>query len=324
MHSGDWNDVMNYVGTKGRGESVWLSMALHLALRQFEELAREHRRHTDAEMAAGRAEVLALAIEKHGWDGGWYRRAYTDEGLPVGSAECDEAQCFLNPQTWAVVSGVADHDRSLQVLKAVDDRLEIDIGVKAIDTPFTRFRPDIGFLSAIRPGENVNAGVYLHANVFKIVADCMMKRNEAAWRTTRRILPFSEARGEQTGEPFVIPNAYFGPGSDYRYGEAGSGWITGTAGWLITAVAGHLFGVRPGPDGLRIDPCLPAQWKHCAIRRTYRGAAYHIVYDQAGNGPCNTVERILVDGEVLDGDTLPYEDGRQYEVLVRLTGPNSP
>lgn len=322
MRSGDWNDVMNGVGPGGRGESVWLSMALHISLLEQAFLADLLGEKDDSAQARERAAELAAAVEEHGWDGSWYRRAYTDAGEPLGSAENDEARCFLNPQCWAIISGIASGSRAQQAVAAMDERLDSPIGCRTIDTPYTRFRGDVGFLSAIRGGENVNAGVYVHANVFKVYADCMLGRAERAWTSVVRILPFGPARNVATAEPFTIPNSYYaeGPGGQkhYRYGEAGAGWITGSAGWLVTVVAEGLFGLKPTMEGLRVQPCLPPHWTRCAITRSFRGAVYRVRYERPAPGEGNRVESIEVNGQELDGSVLPHETGRTYDVLVRI------
>ena len=315
IHSGDWNDVMNYVGAAGQGESVWLSMALLLALRQLAELA-EFAGEDDAVLLRARAAELQQAITRHGWDGEWYLRGYTDEGLPVGSATCDEAKCFLNTQTWAVISGCCDEKRKQQVMAVVDRRLETPLGTKTIDEPFRTFRQDIGFVSAIRPGENVNAGIYVHANTFKIVADCLSGRAEEAWNTVGKIVPFSNIRPFGGGEPFVIPNSYYGPDAGYRAGEAGSGWITGSAGWLVTVIVQYMFGLYPTLEGLLIRPCLPADWKDCTVKRSFRGAEYSVRFKREGRG--NEVQSITVNGAEHAGTLLPCHPGMRYQVDVEI------
>ena len=315
IHSGDWNDVMNYVGAAGQGESIWLSMALLLALRQLAELA-EVAGEGDAALWRQRAEELKQAINRHGWDGEWYLRGYTDEGLPVGSATCDEAKCFLNTQTWAVIADCCDSARAQQVLAAVDSRLETSFGTKTIDEPFRTFRQDIGFVSAIRPGENVNAGIYVHANTFKIVADCLAGRADQAWDTVCKIVPFSGRRLFGGGEPFVIPNSYYGPDAGYRAGEAGSGWITGSAGWLVTVIVQYMFGLQPSLEGLVVRPCLPSGWQTCSVKRSFRGAEYSVRFQREGAG--NKVLSIAVNGAKHAGALLPCQPGMRYQVDVSI------
>jgi cellobiose phosphorylase len=319
IHSGDWNDIMNAVGAGGEGESVWLSMALCAALRRFAELADTKGESVDAATARDRADELAAAVNEHGWDGAYYRRAYTDAGEPVGSAECDEGRCFLNPQSWSVLSDVADAERARSAMAAVDENLEIDIGVLTVHPPFTRFRPDVGFLSATRPGTNVNGGVYVHAVTFKVLADLQLGRIDAAWRTLRKVLPFSEARGRDIGEPYVVPNAYFAPPTGERYGEPGDGWFTGSAGWMLRCVVEGFFGVRPTREGLQFRPHIPSAWGDCEIVRPFRGARVHVRYRVQGCGPWTKVSGVTVNGSALEGDVLRCRDGESYEVELGVT-----
>ncbi len=320
IHRGDWNDIMNAVGAEGRGESVWLSMALAAALRQFAEVARFAGQDDDARLATERAGQLAAAINAAAWDGRFYLRAFTDDGLAVGSDASPEGM-FLNPQCWAVLSGVAPPVRAAAVMAEVDERLETDVGISTLERTFhTGFRPEIGFISVVRPGANVNGGIYLHANAFKLIADCLLGRAEAAGRTLLKMLPFGPHRAAITGEPFVVPNAYFGPQAGYRHGEAGDSWVTGTAGWLVTAITGYVFGLRPTLEGLRVEPCLPPSWPTCRIRRTFRSAVYDVTFRRAAGAAGNRVERIAVDGETLDGTLLPHAPGGTFGVDV-LLGP---
>ncbi|MFP4104669.1 MAG: GH36-type glycosyl hydrolase domain-containing protein, partial [Phycisphaerae bacterium] len=313
IHSGDWNDIMNGVGADGDGQSVWLSMALHRALLQFAELAEMIGRSDDADDALTRARQLAEAINTDGWDGEYYLRAFTDDGKPIGTSI--ENQCFLNPQAWSVISGTAAEERARKAMQAVDEKLERDIGILTVAEPFTEFRKDVGFISATRPGTNVNGGVYVHASTFKMIADCMLDRTEEAYRTLQKILPFSEARDQQTGEPYVVPNAYFAPPSGERYGEAGDGWFTGSAGWLLKGIVAHIFGLQPEADGLHIRPCMPKQWQTSSITRVFRGATYHVTYSPARSAD---EPAITVDNEPLQSEVLPCEKGQNYRVHVAL------
>jgi cellobiose phosphorylase len=320
VHRGDWNDMLNMMGAEGRGESVWLSLALHRSLKQLEQMAALCGRKRDAATAAARAAKLAEALDKHAWDakGGFYHRGYTDAGTKVGTAASGEGM-FLNPQSWAVVSGAARGKRAAAAMKKVDELLETELGCSTIQRAFTGgFRPDIGFLSVIRPGENVNGGIYNHANMFKVAADCVLKRNAAAWRTLSAALPFRKLPGRNC-EPFVMPNGYVGPLAKARYGEAPFGWVTGSCGWLATVVIEYVLGLKPTWEGLRIDPCLPPHWKTCSAVRPFRGALYRVQFEQAGRGKaCNRIAEIRVDGEPIRGDVLPHEKGKHYRVKVRM------
>ncbi len=319
IHSGDWNDVLNGVGIQGRGESVWLSMALLKALREFVILSDKKDDRAGNQWALQGIHELSLAIENHGWNGQWYRRAFTDSGQILGEVGQTEAACFLNPQVWAVLSGAATGERAAAVMQVVDERLETDIGIKTMDSPFTSFKPEVGFLSVVTPGANVNAGIYLHANMFKIQVDCLLKRNEAAFRTLEKILPFSKYREPITGAPYFISNSYLGSEIGYRYNEPGGHWFTGSAGWLLRVVVTDMFGVKPEPEGLTIDPCLPPHWEHCSVTRHFRGAQYEVEYVQTGEGSCNNIEKIFVDGAVFHDRYLPFQKGKRFHVQVFLT-----
>jgi cellobiose phosphorylase len=318
IHKGDWNDLMNGVGAGGKGESVWLSMALFYSLKQFAELADWAGRPTDAGEALDRSAELAHLVDQWAWDGEFYLRAFTDDGVRVGSRGSREGM-FLNPQSWSVISGIAKGDHGLRAMRSVDERLDCDIGILTLERPFDgEFRPEIGFLSAVRPGENVNGGVYLHANAFKVVADCLLKRNDQAWWTLEKMLPFSRWRRVAYGEPFVLPNGYCGPHSGYQAGRAPSSWVTGTAGWLVTALAAHIFGLKPTRAGLRVDPCLPVHWHTARIVRRFRGAIYDVRFVQTDRPPCNHVVRITLDGEVLPSDVLPPLPPGTHQAVVEL------
>ncbi len=318
IHSGDWNDVMNGVGAKGKGESVWLSMALYKALDIFKEISADCGKEDLAKESHERMAQLKESINTHGWDGEYYLRGYTDEGVPVGSKDSDGGKLFLNTQSWAIISGVADEEKVALAMAAVDNHLECDIGIATLHGLFDKFRSDIGFISVIRPGENLNGGIYLHANMFKALADCILKRGDAAFRTLDKALPFSKYRNIEYATPYVLSNSYFGPGSGYRYGETGASWITGSCGWFVTTVISYIFGLKAEMDGLHVQPCLPSDWEDCSITRSFRGANYNVVYHKKKGEICNDIEKIVVNGDEIKADVLPCKSGEKYEVEIYL------
>ncbi len=318
IHSGDWNDVMNGVGNKGKGESVWLSMALYKALDDFAYIADAIGNTDDAKCCRERMTELKANIDNYAWDGEYYIRGYTDNGVKVGSKESVTGKMFLTPQAWAAISGVNTEDKGLKALESVDKYLECDIGIATLGGLFEGFREDIGFISCIRPGENLNGGIYIHANMFKIVADCIMNRNDDAYRTIQKLMPYSDSRNIGCAEPYVLSNSYFGPGSDYRYGEAGASWITGSCGWFVKAVVNYMFGINTSLDGIKLEPHLPSEWTNCSIKRPYRNAIYNINYVKNKGVLGTDIGMIIVNGVEYKSTTLPYSDGMEYNVTVEL------
>ena len=318
IRSGDWNDMLNGAGPGGKGESVWLSMALLRSQKQFIELADIYNREEDALLVTNQHMVLEDAIETYGWDRNWYLRGYTDKGDPIGSEENNEGSIFLNPQSWSVLSGTGISDRQRLAMVSAVKHLDTDIGIKTMTPSYTSFQSNLGYISAVRPGSNVNGGIYVHASVFFIKANCVLKQNSEAWEGLNKILPFSEVRKPIMGSPFSLPNSYWGPAGGYRYREYGGSWTTGSAGWLFSVMVNDIFGLKSTWEGIELDPCLPPHWNKCSISRNFRNASYNIHFTQEEEGPCNRIKEIQINGEPFHGSVLPCEDGKKYDVFVKL------
>jgi cellobiose phosphorylase len=314
FRKGDWNDAMVRVGWHGKGTSVWTTMAYHRALIEFAELARMIGKHEDAGVAVERAAEIRRRVNDVGWDGEYYIYGFTDAGEPVGSHRNREGTLHANAQSWAIISGVADGDRARRCMAALDRHLDGDTGVLAIKDPYTEFDINIGPITGQRPGAYQNQSVYCHSNTFKIMADCLLGRSEQAWRGIEKILPFSGDRKLIWGEPYVIPNCYFGPAAGYRHDQPGQSWMTATAGWLLRILAQRILGLQPTLEGLRVAPCLPEKIRDCSVTRAFRGATYHIRYLR---GPGSGTQ-LVVEGKGLEGRVLPHQAGRTYDVEVRL------
>ena len=243
---------------------------------------------------------------------GCYLRAYDDDGRPLGSHTNQEGTLFLNAQTWAVLSGIAVGDRGRRALAYAEAQLQSDLGIRCLQNPYTHFDPAIGLISRKTPGIQENGGVYLHASAFKLVADAMLGRSAAVERGIADMLPF-----DRDAEPYVFSNCYFAIEDSYRYGTAGQSWGTGAAGWFYVALLNHVFGLKPEMDGLRIDPCLPPSWKTCAVTRPFRGALYHITFEQKDID--GRLREIKVDGRQWQEPVLPVQPGKTYQVSVTLS-----
>jgi cellobiose phosphorylase len=314
---GDWNDSLNMMGTGGKGESVWTSIGMVFAINCAVEIVT----HVLKDDALARelkktAQALKNVINDKGWDGEWYLEGYNDAGEPVGSHIETEGYVYLNPQTWAVLSGVVTEDRLPRILKVIDKDLASDYGPLVLTPAYKSPNPGIGRLTWFVPGIWENASPYCHGGTFKIVADTVLKRGEEAYDTMMKILPDHDLNpSEHSGvPPYMVTNMYYGP-EHPRKGQILNTWITGTADWMFKAINAHIIGVSAGYEGLKIDPCVPSHWKEFGMRRRYLGAEYNIKFFNP-QGKSGGVQKIEVDGESITGTVLPvYESGR-HEVKV--------
>jgi cellobiose phosphorylase len=315
IRKGDWNDLLNAVGKEHRGESVWLSQAVVVALEDGAALARAAGREADAEWSGEAAAQLRGRINAVARVGDAYVRAFTDDGLPVGAPGSAEGIDVL-PQAWAVLSGCVEGDDARRVMETVDRLLETPMGTKTMERGFDRFRADIGFQSVVPPDFNTNGGYYNHAGGFAVAADFAAGRPDAAWRRLRKLLPWTEARGRITGEPFVINNGYHGPRAGQRAGDSDTGWITGTAGWVCRALIEGCFGLRPTMEGLRVRPCLPSSWSEVRVVRRFRGTTYEVEYTRGGESGGKPI--VQADGVDVGDGVLPQNPGKRVKVKVRV------
>ncbi|NQU73649.1 MAG: hypothetical protein HQ547_02945 [Candidatus Omnitrophica bacterium] len=316
----DWNDAYDHVGLGGKGESVWLGMALCRAAKQVEELANFlGDKEVVKEMRKIYKEMYEI-INKIGWDGDWYLAAFNDEGYKIGSSKNEEGKVPLNSQTWAILSEVVtDKSRLKKILDKIDNYLDTPYGPALFLPSYTKFNPGIGRVTAFAEGTKENAAVFSHACAFKIVSDCFIKRGDKAYETFNRLMPMNPAKADHDKykvEPYVWAEYIIGPGSTYRFGEGAFTWNTGTSPWMFTAATEWILGCRRELEGLRIDPCLPHAWKECFIRRPFRGAVYE-VYIKNPDGVEWGTKEIILDGKKLNGNLIkPHKDGRVHRVDV--------
>jgi len=317
---GDWCDPMNMVGYRGRGVSGWLSLASAHALRLWADVCeRRDRAHLAAEFRDG-ADALDAAVNAHLWDGDWYGRGITDDGVVFGVRADDEGRIYLNPQSWAMLSGAADTDRRARLLAAIDAQLVSPYGVAMLDPPYTRMREDVGRLTQKFPGSAENGAVYNHAASFYLHALYRVGDADRAWRVLRAMLPTPDPddmlrRGQL---PVFVPNYYRGAWRLHprTAGRSSQLFNTGTAAWLYRCLIEGLFGLHGDGDALRIAPQLPSHWPQARVWRRFRGAEFDVEFRRMAG--LDTI-RIDVDGQRLDGDALrPVQAGRRYRVRVEL------
>ncbi|MGY0652740.1 GH36-type glycosyl hydrolase domain-containing protein [Luteimonas sp. A537] len=323
--TGDWNDGMNRVGEGGRGESVWLGFFLYDVLNRFNGLARDRGDLLFAERCLERATQLRQALEDHAWDGAWYRRAWFDNGMPLGSAQSDECTIDSISQSWSVLSGAADPVRARQAMESLDQRLvRRDAGlVQLLDPPFDKTGQDPGYIRGYVPGVRENGGQYTHAAVWATIAFAELGDHARAWELFRMINPIhhggtAERIATYKVEPYVVAADVYAV--EPHVGRGGWTWYTGSAGWMYRLVVESLLGLRLEGDTLRLSPCIPPDWPGYRVRYRYRDTVYRIhVRQEAGKGMS---PRLLVDGMEQPGLVVPLRDDHaQHAVELWLPQP---
>lgn len=324
--SGDWNDGMNLVGIGGKGESVWLAFFLCQVLRQFAPLAAAHGDPAFAELCLAEDAHLRESIEQHGWDGRWYRRAYFDDGTPLGSASNVECRIDSISQSWSVLSGAGDGERSRLAMQAVSEFLirRDDALVQLLDPPFDTAILDPGYIRGYVPGVRENGGQYTHAAVWTAMAFASLGERERAWEVMSLINPVNHALSPQAVaiykvEPYVVTADVYA--LNPHTGRGGWSWYTGSAGWMYRLILESLLGLRLVGSSLHFAPCLPADWTSFKISYRYRETMYSITVEQthADDDDLSGVNSVRVDGVEQTSKGIPLvNDQQEHQVEVAV------
>ena len=305
MGTGDWNDGMDRVGAGGAGESVWLGWLLHTALTGFAPLAESRDEADRAASWLTHTAVLKEALETHGWDGDWYRRAFFDDGTPLGSVSNAECRIDSIAQSWSVISGAAEPSRAERAMEAVDkylirrdDRLAL-----LFAPPFDHAMPDPGYIKGYPAGIRENGGQYTHAAVWSVLAFTQLGQGDKAFELLSLLNPIHHA-SNPTGvqrykvEPYVVSaDVYSMPP---HVGRGGWTWYTGSAGWFWRVALENILGLRLRGDHLLLDPCIPRAWPGHEITFRHGEARYEITVENP-HGVSRGVREIWLDGQRLTG-----------------------
>ncbi|WP_300752105.1 glucoamylase family protein [Janthinobacterium sp.] len=320
MGSCDWNDGMDKVGEHGKGESVWLAFFLYEVLQRFAEVAVLRGDATFAQFCRDEAVKLAANVEANAWDGEWYRRAYFDDGTPLGSHENEECQIDSISQSWGVLSGAANKERVAGAMRQVDARLvRRDSGViQLLDPPFDKSSLNPGYIRGYVPGVRENGGQYTHAAIWTAMAFARLGEGEKAWELLRMINPVrhgvdAKATARYKVEPYVVTADVYAVSP--HVGRGGWSWYTGSSGWLYRLIVESLLGVTREGKQLRIKPCMPAGWDRYKLHYRYGASNYAITIEKA-QGQQTGLSR---DGVAVEGDSITLiDESREYAVLLRL------
>ncbi|MBN2755132.1 MAG: glycosyl transferase [Candidatus Goldbacteria bacterium] len=313
----DWNDCLNLSGPKGMGVSVMIACQFVLGANLLSELAKHSGRVLDVEKYKNMADEMKDRINKKAWDGEWYMRAFDDNGAPVGTSATKEAKIWLESNTWAVMTGVAEGDRAEITLDSIKKHLDTKYGIVLFDPAFTEYHPELGYVSVFPPGLKENAAIFCHTNPWAMVAEAMTGRAANAFKYWKTIAPAAnnEIADTHWTEPYVYSQMIAGK-AHKDFGQAKNSWLTGTAAWNFVAISQYILGVRATFDGLMIDPCIPSTWKGFTVSREFRGVKYNFTVKNP-NKSSKGVKKMTVDGKEIKGNVVPIAKGKS-EVNVEV------
>ncbi|WP_245622545.1 GH36-type glycosyl hydrolase domain-containing protein [Pseudoxanthomonas dokdonensis] len=319
MGSGDWNDGMNRVGDAGKGESVWLGFFLYQTLTQFIAVAEAQGDAEVADYCRSSAATLRDNLHQHAWDGEWYRRAWFDDGTPVGSHLSDECRIDSISQSWAVLSGAGDPQRVRTAMASLDKYLvKRDAGlIQLLDPPFDKTPKDPGYIRGYVPGVRENGGQYTHAAVWTAMAFAEMGDSATAWELTRMINPVNhgddaDRLATYKVEPYVMAADVYGVAP--HVGRGGWTWYTGSAGWMYRLLTESLLGLERIGDRLRVRPRVPAAWRDGYQLQYRHGQAVYLIELRPGD---HATQQVWVDEQAsADGDIPLLDDGHVHHVRI--------
>lgn len=330
----DWNDCLNLncfswdpnesfqtTENKSEGskaESLMIAGLFVVTGKDYVELCRHLGKHEEAERMAQAVSDMEEAVKKHGWDGNWFLRAYDFFGNKIGSHENEEGKIFIESQGWCTMAGIGLEDGFVdKALDSVKERMECEHGIVLNNPAYTTYHVEMGELSSYPEGYKENAGIFCHNNPWVIIGETVAGRGDDAWSHYTKILPSYVEEKHQTlhkVEPYV--NCQMVAGKDAaRPGEGKNSWLTGTAAWMWYTVSEFILGIKPSYDGLTIDPCLPTSAKEYEVCRKFRGAEY-IIKVKNPKGVNKGVRSLLLDGQRMEGNTMPFSKGRHTVEVV--------
>lgn len=329
----DWNDCLNLncfstepgesFQTTGPSEGPVAESLMIAGMfvkygKEYAEVCRLMGLKTEAVEAEISVQKVYDAVIQYGWDGSWFLRAYDALGNKVGSRECREGQIFIEPQGFCVMGGIGiTEGHAKKALDSVKEKLDTACGIVLLQPAYTGYQESLGEISSYPPGYKENAGIFCHNNPWISIAETMIGRGNRAFEVYRRTSPAYMEDNSETykAEPYVYAQMIAGKDAAH-FGEAKNSWLTGTAAWSFACISQYILGIRPGFNGLIVDPCLPDSIGKFSAVRKFRGADYYIHVDHTKQRDHGT-RSMLVDGEPVEGTEIPYVEGKmEYHIYL--------
>lgn len=312
----DWNDCLEL---GHHGETVFVALQLRYALKIYVEICELLNKSEEKSWGQTQLQILDENLQKYAWNGEWFIRAYRYDGMKIGSKENDEGNLWLNPQSWAVLSGHASPEQARMVMKAVKDRLATEYGIIIVDPPYAKTDHHVVKAPLFNQGMKENASIFSHTQGWAIIAETMLGHGNLAFQYYRAFMPAAyNTRAEiRQIEPYVncqFTHSKYSP----RFGASRLPWLTGAAAWSYYTATQFILGIQPDYDGLRIDPCIPSSWKEFSVTRRFRKKMFHIQV-QNKSGVEKGVKKLAINGEMIPGNMIPLNKMRTMnEVIVEM------
>lgn len=322
--SGDWNDGFSTVGNKGKGESVWLGFFLSYILEHFIPICQERGEESLAQKYEQIKNNLKKSLNTNGWDGRWFKRAFMDDGNVLGSMENEECRIDSIAQSWSIISKAGDNDKKYISMESLENHLiDRENGIiKLLDPPFEKSKLEPGYIKAYLPGVRENGGQYTHSSIWVIIAEAMLGFGDKALELYRMINPIEHSRTKEASkkykvEPYVIPADIYGTGN--LAGRGGWTWYTGSGSWYYKAGIEDLLGLKIETGYLKIEPCIPKDWKEYQIRYQYKESIYNImVRNPNGKNGFEASSKVLLNGNETDNFIKLDGSRNHYQIEVEL------
>ncbi len=299
----DWNDCLRFGYD---GESIFVTMQLRLALKEYIDAAKHVNITTEASWAQFELDKLDQRIEQDAWDGEWYLRGFRADGLKFGSKESGEGQIYLNPQVWAVISGLASGEHARNILNKVNERLATPYGLMLCDPPYTNSDYNIVRAQLFNPGLKENGGIFVHTQGWGVMAEAISGNGSRAYQYLRACLPaaYNEKAELREIEPYVLCQSTHTKYSP-KFGASRIPWLSGSATWTYYAITRYILGFQPGYEELTLDPCVPKEWKHFSFTRKFRGLDLQVTVINEKSVE-KGVKYLKLNDEIMQGNQIPY------------------
>lgn len=319
----DWNDCLNLncfstepgesfqVTGPSEGEiaeSVYIAGMYVKYGTEFAQLLAYLGEEKEAEDVMKKVYRMEKAVEKHGWDGEWFLRAYDAAGHKIGSASCEEGKIFIEPQGFCIMGKIGvESGKAEKALESVRRYLDTPFGIMLVQPPYTKYHPELGEITSYPPGQKENGSIFCHSNPWIIIAETVLGHGEQAMEYYYQLCPsvLEEKSDVHKTEPYVYAQTVAGKDS-CLYGAARNSWLTGTAAWSFVSISQHILGIYPELEGLRIQPCVPENFGDFTIHRDFRGSRYHIMFKKMPSGSTKKKLELTLDGKKLEGNVIPH------------------